>query len=74
MNNDNLVHMANRIAEFFDSMPDGQEAADGVTLHLRRYWDPRMRRALREHAQATGNAGLHPLVVKAVTDPQLLPG
>ena len=65
MKSDNLVYMANRIAEFFESMPDRPEAIEGVTLHLRRYWEPRMRRGLLEHAQASGDADLHPLVAEA---------
>jgi hypothetical protein len=37
MDIDNLVHMANRIAEFFEAMPDQAEAREGVAQHLQRY-------------------------------------
>jgi len=62
MDIDHLVHMANRIAEFFEAMPDEQEARDGVAQHLQRYWEPRMRARLDEHLRSTQGAGLHPLV------------
>ena len=38
--------MANRIGEFFQAMPDRQEALLGVATHIRKFWDPRMRREL----------------------------
>jgi formate dehydrogenase subunit delta len=46
MDNQNLIDMANRIGDFFDSMPDREEALAGVADHIRRFWEPRMRRAL----------------------------
>ena len=38
-----LVAMANDIAAFFDSDPDKEVAAEGVRLHLAKFWAPRMR-------------------------------
>ena len=46
MDEQNLIDMANRIGEFFDSMPDREEALTGIADHIRRFWEPRMRRAL----------------------------
>ena len=46
MDNQNLIDMANRIGDFFESMPDHEEALTGVAEHIRRFWEPRMRRAL----------------------------
>jgi formate dehydrogenase subunit delta len=46
MDNQSLIDMANRIGDFFDSMPDHEEALAGVADHIRRFWEPRMRRAL----------------------------
>ena len=66
MDNDNLVRMANRIADFFDAMPDEQEALEGVAQHLRKFWDPRMRRQMLAQLEQGGAAGLHPLVAKAL--------
>ncbi|CBW74209.1 NAD-dependent formate dehydrogenase delta subunit (fdsD) (EC 1.2.1.2) [Mycetohabitans rhizoxinica HKI 454] len=41
-----LVDMANRIGEFFESMPDRHAALEGIADHLKRFWEPRMRRTL----------------------------
>jgi formate dehydrogenase subunit delta len=46
MDSQNLIDMANRIGDFFESMPDHEEALTGVADHIRRFWEPRMRRAL----------------------------
>jgi formate dehydrogenase subunit delta len=66
MDIDNLVRMANRIAEFFDAMPDRAEARLGVANHLTRYWEPRMRKQLHEHVRASGQPAVLPLVAEAV--------
>jgi len=47
MDTDNLARMANRIALFFESMPDHHEAVDGVATHIKKFWEPRMRQQLR---------------------------
>lgn len=46
MDNQSLINMANQIGDFFDSMPDREEAITGIADHIRRFWEPRMRRAL----------------------------
>ena len=70
---DSLVHMANRIGEFFQSMPDGEEASKEIALHLRNFWEPRMRRALLVHLDHADGADLLPIVKNAmVTHRQLL--
>jgi formate dehydrogenase subunit delta len=61
-----LVAMANDIAAFFDSEPDKNVAADGVRLHLTKFWDPRMRREIVAHVNA-GGAGLSPTAREAVS-------
>lgn len=66
MDIDNLVCMANRIGDFFEALPDADEARDGVANHLKRFWEPRMRAALLQHFDATGGAGLKPLVIEAL--------
>jgi formate dehydrogenase subunit delta len=67
MDIDNLVHMANRIGEFFQAMPDHAEALDGIASHLKRFWEPRMRHALAAHLDQQGGSGLMPLVHEALT-------
>lgn len=42
-----LVRMANQIATFFHSKPR-EEGITGVTEHINKFWEPRMRRQLFE--------------------------
>lgn len=58
-----MVHKANSIAAFFAAYPH-DEAVAGVADHLRKFWEPRMRRQLADYL-AEGGAGLHPLVLEA---------
>jgi len=58
-----LVYMANQIATFFKTQPQS-EAAEGVALHISKFWEPRMRRQLFELIEA-GGEGLDPLVLEA---------
>ena len=44
MNSEHLIRMANQIGVFFESMPDRTEALEGMASHLKKFWDPRMRR------------------------------
>ncbi len=64
----NLIRMANRIGQFFDAMPDRAEAVEGVATHIRKFWEPRMRRALLDHVDTQGAEGLHPLVMAVVQE------
>lgn len=65
MNVERLVAMANDIAAFFASEPDPQAAAEQVANHLRRFWEPRMRQAIRRHLE-TGGTGLSALARQGV--------
>jgi formate dehydrogenase subunit delta len=60
-----LVSMANDIGAFFNAEPDKAEAAKNVAGHLRRFWDPRMRRQIIAHYRE-GGAGLDDVVRSAV--------
>jgi len=66
MHVDHLVHMANRIGDFFVAMPDRTEAMEGLATHIRKFWEPRMRRRLSEHMQAKQGEGLAPIVLDAL--------
>jgi formate dehydrogenase subunit delta len=68
----NLVHMANRIGEFFQAMPDRQEAKDGVAQHIRKFWEPRMRRELLAHADQRADPALCSLVLEALAEQRFL--
>jgi len=58
-----MVHKANSIAQFFSAYPR-EEAVAGVAEHLRKFWEPRMRRQLFEYL-TQGGSGLHELVSEA---------
>lgn len=60
-----LVAMANDIAAFFDSESDRAAAVEGVRLHLRKFWEPRMRREIIEHVRK-GGGGLTATACAAV--------
>jgi formate dehydrogenase subunit delta len=59
-----LVYMANQIGKFFATQKQDGDA-DGVATHIRKFWDPRMRRAIFAHLDA-GGAGLDPLPLRAL--------
>ena len=66
MNIEHLVTMANQIAANFEAWPDHGEACNEVANHLKRFWDPRMRRQIIEHAASAPAAGLSPLALEAI--------
>ena len=66
MDLDNLIRMANRIGDFFEAMPDADEARDGIAQHLTRFWEPRMRRAIVAHVDAAAYSALKPIVIEAI--------
>ena len=49
-----LVSMANDIGNFFASAADRDAGIAGVADHLRKFWDPRMRKQLIAHLQSGG--------------------
>ena len=62
MDLNNLIHMANRIGEFFQAMPDHAEALDGIAQHIQKFWEPRMRRRLDASLDAPEGEALMPIV------------
>jgi len=71
-----LVKMANEIGAFFESEPDHQLAVEGVAGHIKRFWDPRMRRQIVQWVDERGGEGLKDLVLEAIRSRRaaLLPG
>lgn len=65
MRPERLVSMANDIGAFFSADPDTSEAVKNIASHLKRFWDPRMRREIIAHHR-DGGAGLDPVVSSAV--------
>ncbi|MBN9472722.1 MAG: formate dehydrogenase [Bordetella sp. SCN 67-23] len=64
----NLIRMANQIGDFFSTMPDRPQAIADVADHLKRFWEPRMRRALLAHLDAHGDAELNDMARQAVRE------
>jgi formate dehydrogenase subunit delta len=59
-----LVYMANQIGKFFHSQGH-DKVVPGVADHIRKFWDPRMRKQIYAHL-AAGGAGLDPDVREAL--------
>lgn len=65
MNIDTLTRMVNDIANYFAAEPDHAAGVAGIADHLKKFWDPTMRRQIIEHVQAGGD-GLELLAKEAV--------
>jgi formate dehydrogenase subunit delta len=64
MSPDRLVYMANQIGKFFEyQKPD--EVVPGIANHIRKFWDPRMRKAIFDYLDQ-GGEGIDPPVLKAL--------
>jgi len=48
--------MANDIGNFFNAESNKEIAAEGVTKHILRSWDPRMRRDIIAYCKQDGSA------------------
>ena len=61
-----LIKMANDIGNFFNAESNKEIAAEGITKHILRSWDPRMRRDIIAYCKQDGSA-LSELVRTAVS-------
>jgi len=61
-----LVKMANQIGTFFDSLPDREQAKADIATHLKKFWEPRMRKAIVASLSTADTAGLLPIVREAI--------
>lgn len=66
-----LVKMANQIGQFFEAEPDRDQAILDIATHLKRFWDPRMRKAIVAHAE-TGGENLKEIVATALVSKKAL--
>ncbi|MFO0995601.1 MAG: formate dehydrogenase subunit delta [Alphaproteobacteria bacterium] len=69
MSLDRLVYMANQIGKFFAHMKEA-EATAAIADHIEKFWDPRMRKQIIAHLEASGGKGLDPLALAAVNQLQ----
>lgn len=65
MNIERLVAMANDISHYFAADPDPVAGAASIADHLKRFWEPGMRKQIVAHLEA-GGEGLEPLTRKGV--------
>jgi formate dehydrogenase subunit delta len=61
-----LIKMANQIGAYFQAEPDRAAALDGIAGHIKRFWDPRMRRQIVEWVERHGAEGLSELAAEAI--------
>ena len=61
-----LVKMANEIASFFEADPDRAVVLENVAGHLKRFWDPRMRREILRWVDEHQGEGLKDSVRAAI--------
>lgn len=64
----NLVGMANRIGDFFESMPNQDEAKREIATHISKFWEPRMRETLIANLANESTSNLHPAIRAAVEE------
>ena len=62
MSHDKLAYMANQIGRFF-AHQDEEQAIAAINDHIRKFWDPRMRRQILDELDT---AALDPRVRRAV--------
>ena len=61
-----LIRMANQIGAFFEAMPDRTEALGNLAQHIKKFWEPSMRRALLDHLDKAGADGLSSMAEEAI--------
>jgi formate dehydrogenase subunit delta len=64
MSPDRLVYMANQIGKFFE-VQRKDEIVPGIANHIKKFWDPRMRKAIFAYLDSGGD-GLDPPVKEAI--------
>jgi formate dehydrogenase subunit delta len=67
MDGKKLVKMANEIASFFAAEPERKTALEGIAGHLKRFWEPRMRREIFAMLDQ-GVSGMSEFVVAALKE------
>ncbi len=67
MDANHLIKMANQIGQFFESMPDREQAKADIASHLKRFWEPRMRKAILSVMDTSQADGIDPIVREAIS-------
>lgn len=66
MNVERLATMANDIANFFHAETDHNVGVEGVANHLKKFWEPRMRKEIIAYARSGNHDELSPLAHEGV--------
>ena len=66
MNIERLVAMANDIANFFHAESDHTVALEGISDHMKKFWEPRMRKQIVAYARGDNHAELNGLAYEGV--------
>ena len=53
----------NRIGDLFEAMPDREQALHDIAEHVRKFWEPRMRRVMLAYLDEKGGEGLSEIVL-----------
>jgi formate dehydrogenase subunit delta len=61
-----LCKMANQIGSYYATEPKRDEALKSIATHLRRFWDPRMRRQILAYIEESGGHELSPITLEAI--------
>lgn len=72
MDANNLIKMANQIGAFFESMPNRAQAMEDIAMHIKRFWEPRMRRAMLESIDQKQDTEMSAIVREAITSHRAL--
>ena len=72
MDTNNLIKMANQIGSFFESMPDRAQAIEDIASHIKRFWEPRMRRAILASIDQHQGAAMSEIVREAIVSHRAL--
>ncbi|MFM7522875.1 MAG: formate dehydrogenase subunit delta [Betaproteobacteria bacterium] len=66
METQQLVKMANQIGDFFEGMPDREQAKTDIANHLKKFWGPRMRKSIVQKMDGGEATELSPMVREAI--------
>lgn len=62
----NLIKQANQIGDFFGAWPDQDQGRNEIANHLKRFWEPRMRRQIADYVRDEHGVGLDHIVIAAI--------
>lgn len=67
MNIDLMIKMANEIGAFWEGELGAEKGSTEVASHLRKYWEPRMRKQMIAYLAERHGAGLSDIALAGVT-------